>query len=187
MLPRAGRGAARAGAALTVWRHRPALKQAGFPADVGPMASTEVGHEHAEADEGADSTWILVADDDPNILSLVTACSSAPGTRSSRHRTVWRRSAWRSSACRICSSSTCRCRAWMATRCAARSRRRPVRTPCDLPHRDAHTAARVEGLDAGAVDYIVKPFEHPELTARVRALRTKTVRTCWRRRRPPTR
>ena len=41
----------------------------------------------------------------------------------------------------------------------------------------AHTAARVEGLDAGAVDYIVKPFEHPELTARVRAaLRTKTVR-----------
>ena len=29
------------------------------------MASTEVGHEHAEADEGADSTWILVADDDP--------------------------------------------------------------------------------------------------------------------------
>ena len=36
------------------------------------MASIEVGHEHAEADEGDDSTWILVADDDPDILSLVT-------------------------------------------------------------------------------------------------------------------
>jgi DNA-binding response OmpR family regulator len=29
---------------------------------------------------------------------------------------------------------------------------------------------RVEGLDAGAQDYLVKPFEVPELLARVRAL-----------------
>ena len=29
---------------------------------------------------------------------------------------------------------------------------------------------RVEGLDAGAQDYLVKPFEIPELLARVRAL-----------------
>ena len=41
----------------------------------------------------------------------------------------------------------------------------------------AHTPARVSGLDAGAVDYIVKPFERQELLARVRAaLRTKTAR-----------
>jgi diguanylate cyclase (GGDEF)-like protein len=41
----------------------------------------------------------------------------------------------------------------------------------------AHTGARVEGLDAGAVDYIVKPFDREELRARIRAaLRTKTVR-----------
>jgi len=40
-----------------------------------------------------------------------------------------------------------------------------------------HTTARVTGLDAGAVDYIVKPFAQAELTARVRAaLRTKAVR-----------
>jgi diguanylate cyclase (GGDEF)-like protein len=42
----------------------------------------------------------------------------------------------------------------------------------------AHTAttARVAGLDAGAVDYIVKPFARAELLARVRAaLRTKAV------------
>jgi diguanylate cyclase (GGDEF)-like protein len=39
------------------------------------------------------------------------------------------------------------------------------------------TTARVEGLEAGAVDYIVKPFASEELVARVRAaLRTKAVR-----------
>jgi diguanylate cyclase (GGDEF)-like protein len=39
------------------------------------------------------------------------------------------------------------------------------------------TTARVAGLDAGAVDYIVKPFAQAELIARVRAaLRTKAVR-----------
>jgi len=39
------------------------------------------------------------------------------------------------------------------------------------------TTARVAGLDAGAVDYIVKPFDHAELIARVRAaLRTKATR-----------
>jgi two-component system cell cycle response regulator len=39
------------------------------------------------------------------------------------------------------------------------------------------TAARVTGLDAGAVDYIVKPLEQEEVMARVRAaLRTKAVR-----------
>jgi diguanylate cyclase (GGDEF)-like protein len=40
-----------------------------------------------------------------------------------------------------------------------------------------HTDARVAGLDAGAVDYVVKPFAQEELIARVRAaLRTKAVR-----------
>jgi diguanylate cyclase (GGDEF)-like protein len=39
------------------------------------------------------------------------------------------------------------------------------------------TADRVAGLEAGAVDYIVKPFAQAELVARVRAaLRTKAVR-----------
>jgi two-component system, cell cycle response regulator len=41
----------------------------------------------------------------------------------------------------------------------------------------AQMTARVAGLEAGAVDYIVKPFEEAELIARVRAaLRTKAVR-----------
>ncbi len=33
----------------------------------------------------------------------------------------------------------------------------------------AHTTARVSGLDAGAVDYVVKPFNGEELMARIRA------------------
>jgi two-component system cell cycle response regulator len=38
----------------------------------------------------------------------------------------------------------------------------------------ADTSARVEGLDSGAVDYVVKPFDAAELAARVRvALRTQ--------------
>lgn len=41
----------------------------------------------------------------------------------------------------------------------------------------AHSDSRVAGLDAGAVDYVVKPFDMAELIARVRAaLRTKAVR-----------
>jgi diguanylate cyclase (GGDEF)-like protein len=51
-------------------------------------------------------------------------------------------------------------------------------TPPPVIFLTAHTNtdARVTGLDAGAVDYIVKPFDSEELVARVRAaLRTKAV------------
>jgi diguanylate cyclase (GGDEF)-like protein len=45
----------------------------------------------------------------------------------------------------------------------------------------AHTTARVSGLDVGAVDYVVKPFNGAELLARVRAaLRTKTAQDALR-------
>lgn len=51
---------------------------------------------------------------------------------------------------------------------ALRSRRNPLPVLI-LTARDA-VADRVQGLDAGADDYLVKPFELDELTARVRAL-----------------
>lgn len=49
-------------------------------------------------------------------------------------------------------------------------RKRNVQTPVlILTARDA-LSDRVEGLDAGADDYLVKPFAFPELLARIRAL-----------------
>lgn len=49
-------------------------------------------------------------------------------------------------------------------------RRRGVRTPVLLLTARGSVADRVDGLDAGADDYLAKPFEPPELVARVRAL-----------------
>lgn len=46
-----------------------------------------------------------------------------------------------------------------------------------LTARDA-TADRVRGLDAGADDYLVKPFDVPELLARLRALIRRAAREC---------
>lgn len=49
-------------------------------------------------------------------------------------------------------------------------RRRGDGTPVILLTARAETSERVEGLDAGADDYLVKPFEMDELEARIRAL-----------------
>jgi two-component system response regulator QseB len=49
-------------------------------------------------------------------------------------------------------------------------RSRHIETPALLLTARGSVADRVEGLDAGAQDYLVKPFEIPELLARVRAL-----------------
>ncbi|MDT5397849.1 MAG: two-component system, OmpR family, response regulator QseB [Mycobacterium sp.] len=45
-----------------------------------------------------------------------------------------------------------------------------VATPVLVLTARGATADRVDGLDAGAQDYLVKPFEVPELLARIRAL-----------------
>jgi two-component system response regulator QseB len=52
----------------------------------------------------------------------------------------------------------------------ARLRTRGVTTPILVLSARNSTADRVEGLDAGAEDYLPKPFEVSELLARVRAL-----------------
>jgi two-component system, OmpR family, response regulator QseB len=49
-------------------------------------------------------------------------------------------------------------------------RSRGVATPALLLTARGAVEDRVEGLDAGAQDYLIKPFEVPELLARVRAL-----------------
>lgn len=49
-------------------------------------------------------------------------------------------------------------------------RSRGVSTPILVLTARGAIADRVEGLDAGAQDYLVKPFEVPELLARIRAL-----------------
>jgi DNA-binding response OmpR family regulator len=58
----------------------------------------------------------------------------------------------------------------------AAARRRGISTPVLMLTARDTTADRVEGLDAGADDYLVKPFQFDELLARLRALM----------RRPPT-
>jgi two-component system response regulator PhoP len=45
-----------------------------------------------------------------------------------------------------------------------------VRTPTLVLTARAGVGDRVEGLEAGADDYLPKPFEYPELAARVKAL-----------------
>jgi diguanylate cyclase (GGDEF)-like protein len=61
--------------------------------------------------------------------------------------------------------------------CRAVQSATPVPPPVIFLTAHGHTTSRVAGLDAGAVDYIVKPFAQAELVARVRAaLRTKAVR-----------
>lgn len=49
-------------------------------------------------------------------------------------------------------------------------RKRDVRTPILMLTALSSTPHKVEGLDAGADDYLTKPFEFEELIARVRAL-----------------
>ncbi|MET4613511.1 two-component system response regulator QseB [Rhodococcus sp. PvR044] len=52
-------------------------------------------------------------------------------------------------------------------------RRHAVATPTLVLTARGTVEDRVEGLDAGAEDYLIKPFEVPELLARLRALRRR--------------
>ncbi|GAB2653553.1 response regulator transcription factor [Prescottella soli] len=54
-------------------------------------------------------------------------------------------------------------------------RRRAVDTPVLVLTARGTLDDRVEGLDAGAEDYLVKPFEIPEFLARLRALRRRRL------------
>lgn len=59
----------------------------------------------------------------------------------------------------------------------SRLRGRGVTTPVLILSARGAPADRVEGLDAGAEDYLVKPFDIEELLARLRALRRRHLDT----------
>lgn len=56
-----------------------------------------------------------------------------------------------------------------------RLRQHQIRTPVILLTAMGETDQKVEGLDAGADDYMVKPFEFRELLSRIRALARRTM------------
>ena len=58
-----------------------------------------------------------------------------------------------------------------------RLRRQAITAPVLILTARGTVADRVEGLDAGAEDYLVKPFEIDELMARLRALRRRLLDT----------
>ncbi|MBO0870991.1 MAG: response regulator transcription factor [Micromonosporaceae bacterium] len=58
-----------------------------------------------------------------------------------------------------------------------RLRRRGIATPALFLTAYGELSDRVAGLDAGAEDYVVKPFEVDELLARLRALRRRHLAT----------
>ena len=143
------------------------------------MASIEVGHEHADAGESEGQLRILVADDDPDIRSLVSRLLSRAGyavVSATDGSEALRQAREHKPDLLILDVSMPGADGYAVCR-ALQAEQGPEAPPVIFLTAHAHTSARVEGLDAGAVDYIVKPFEHDELTARVRAaLRTKTVR-----------
>jgi len=61
-----------------------------------------------------------------------------------------------------------------------RLRRQGITTPVLILTARGTVRDRVEGLDAGAEDYLVKPFDVDELLARLRALRRRSAETAER-------
>src|SRR5512142_408079 len=60
---------------------------------------------------------------------------------------------------------------------ARRLRAQGCRIPILMLTAKDSVADRVDGLDAGADDYLVKPFAHEELAARLRALQRRSAET----------
>ena len=113
---------------------------------------------------------MLVVEDDADIAGVLRRSLDMEGYEV---RVAGRRRGARSRR-RRCSSptpwcSTSACPGSTAWRCAAGCARQGDVPILMLTARDA-VDSRVEGLDSGADDYLVKPFEREELLARLRAL-----------------
>jgi len=75
------------------------------------------------------------------------------------------------------SCSTSACRAWDGLEVCRRLRRSGDMTPVLMLTARSPVEARVEGLDAGADDYLPKPFALQELLARLRSLLRRSAAT----------
>jgi diguanylate cyclase (GGDEF)-like protein len=134
----------------------------------GPVA-------HEDVDE---APCILIADDDPDILMLLGLLLERDGYRVVRASDgVEALQLAKETSPDLCVLDVSMPGADGYAVCRELQTLGPVAPPVIFLTANAHTSARVNGLDAGAVDYVVKPFDRDELKARVRAaLRQKTAR-----------
>jgi diguanylate cyclase (GGDEF)-like protein len=124
---------------------------------------------------GADRACVLIADDDPDILALLGLLLERDGYRVVRATDgIEALRLAREAMPALCVLDVSMPGADGYTVCRELLGQKAGAPLVILLTAHAHTPARVNGLDAGAVDYIVKPFDRQELLARVRAaLRTK--------------
>lgn len=132
------------------------------------------------SDEGAD-VRVLIADDDPDILSLLRLLLERAGyavVAAGDGLEALQLAAEHAPDLCVLDISMPGADGYTVCR---ELQARPDAPPVIFLTAHAHTTARVSGLDVGAVDYVVKPFNGDELLARVRAaLRTKTTQDALR-------
>ena len=122
-------------------------------------------------------TSILIVEDDAAIATPARACDRARGLRrAARHQRQSTRSRDRATTSIWC-SSTSPCPTSTGSRCAARSATATTGCRSSSSPPAPRKSDVVIGLDAGADDYVTKPFRLAELLARMRVrLRLATPR-----------
>ena len=141
-----------------------------------PIERAADGHDesdccHGEAGAGRTAPPLLLVEDDPGAR---TADGGGAGGGLHRHARPRRGRGPRRRPCRRLRGHRAgppAARAWTAWRSSGGSAGPGSRTPVLMLTALGAVSDRVQGLDAGADDYLVKPFDFAELAARLRALR----------------